>query len=92
MGEFTREGMSMARPLLDLQIHQMVRPRQRSGFALLDRELVVALAKKGSKIAHELGKANHWTSEQAKVVGKRGNETQAKQRALNKAATKRKAK
>ena len=42
------------------------------GFASMDRLRQREIASKGGKAAHEKGTAHEWTSEEARVAGRRG--------------------
>ena len=42
------------------------------GFALLDRTRLRQIASRGGKAAHAKGVAHQWTSEQARVAGRKG--------------------
>ncbi len=54
------------------------RPR---GFAAMDPKLVSELAKRGGKAAHRAGTAHQFTSEEARVAGRKGGQaTHAKRR------------
>ena|GEM_PF-765073 len=56
------------------------RPR---GFAAMDRKLVSEIARKGGKAAHSAGTAHEFTSEEARVAGRKGGRaTHAKRRKL----------
>ncbi|MCL2450441.1 MAG: KGG domain-containing protein [Polyangiaceae bacterium] len=58
----------------------MKRPR---GFAAMDRKLVSEIARKGGKAAHSAGTAHEFTSEEARVAGRKGGRaTHAKRRKL----------
>ncbi len=48
------------------------RKKRRCGFASMDRERVRAIASMGGKAAHATGKAHEFTSDEAKVAGKKG--------------------
>jgi general stress protein YciG len=45
------------------------RPR---GFAAMNKELVIAIARKGGKAAHSAGTAHEFTSDEARVAGRKG--------------------
>ncbi|WP_240488906.1 KGG domain-containing protein [Labilithrix luteola] len=47
------------------------RPRRR-GFAAMDRERVREIASKGGKAAHSAGTAHQFSSEEARVAGRKG--------------------
>jgi general stress protein YciG len=60
--------------------HKPKRPR---GFAAMDRKLVSEIARKGGKAAHSAGTAHEFTSEEARVAGRKGGRaTHAKRRKL----------
>jgi len=46
--------------------------RRKRGFACMDPELVRQLARRGGVAAHKAGKAHQFTSEEAKVAGRKG--------------------
>jgi general stress protein YciG len=48
------------------------RPRKPRGFAAMDRKLVSQIASKGGKAAHKAGTAHEFTSDEARVAGKKG--------------------
>lgn len=54
------------------------------GFAVMDPQRQREIASQGGKVAHELGRAHTWSSEEAKAAGKKGAEArranQAKRR------------
>jgi uncharacterized protein len=57
------------------------RPRKRRGFAAMDPKLVSELATRGGKAAHRAGTAHEFTSEEARVAGRKGGlATHAKRR------------
>lgn len=47
------------------------RPRRR-GFAAMDRERVKEIASKGGKAAHAAGTAHQFTSDEARIAGRKG--------------------
>jgi uncharacterized protein len=56
------------------------RPR---GFAAMDRKLVSEISRKGGKAAHSAGTAHEFTSDEARVAGRKGGRaTHAKRRQL----------
>jgi general stress protein YciG len=58
------------------------RPRKRRGFAAMDPRLVSELATRGGKAAHRAGTAHEFTSEEARIAGRKGGlATHAKRRA-----------
>ena len=61
------------------------RPR---GFAAMDRKQVSEIARKGGKAAHSAGTAHEFTSEEARVAGRKGGRaTHAKRRKVTEDAT-----
>ncbi|MBS2011321.1 MAG: hypothetical protein JST00_00300 [Deltaproteobacteria bacterium] len=48
------------------------RPRRRRGFAAMDRERVREIASKGGKAAHSAGTAHQFSSDEARVAGRKG--------------------
>jgi general stress protein YciG len=57
-------------------------PAKRRGFAAMDPKLVSELATKGGKAAHAAGTAHEFTSEEARVAGRKGGmATHARRRA-----------
>ncbi|MGH7272220.1 MAG: KGG domain-containing protein [Polyangiaceae bacterium] len=57
------------------------RPKRPRGFAAMDRTLVSEIARKGGKAAHSAGTAHEFTSEEARVAGRKGGRaTHAKRR------------
>jgi general stress protein YciG len=58
------------------------KPRKPRGFAAMDPKLVSELAKRGGKAAHRAGTAHQFTSDEARVAGRKGGmATHAKRRA-----------
>ncbi len=56
-------------------------PRKPRGFAAMNRALVSEIARKGGKAAHSAGTAHEFTSEEARVAGRKGGRaTHAKRR------------
>jgi uncharacterized protein len=61
--------------------------RRRRGFATMNPDLVRQIARKGGKAAHASGTAHEFTSDEARVAGRRGGyASQAKRRKLLEAA------
>jgi general stress protein YciG len=57
------------------------RPKLRRGFAAMDRKVVSEIARKGGKAAHSAGSAHQFTSDEARVAGRKGGlTTHAKRR------------
>jgi len=57
------------------------KPRRPRGFAAMDRKLVSEIARKGGKAAHSAGTAHEFTTEEARVAGRKGGQaTHAKRR------------
>jgi general stress protein YciG len=48
------------------------KPRRPRGFAAMDRTLVSEIARKGGKAAHSAGTAHEFTSDEARVAGRKG--------------------
>ncbi|HXX66769.1 MAG TPA: KGG domain-containing protein [Polyangiaceae bacterium] len=48
------------------------RPRRPRGFAAIDRKLLGEIARKGGRAAHSAGTAHEFTSEEARVAGRKG--------------------
>lgn len=48
------------------------KPKQLKGFATMSTEKKRAVAAKGGRTAHRLGRAHRWTSEEAQEAGRRG--------------------
>jgi general stress protein YciG len=60
------------------------RARKPRGFAAMDPKLVSELAKRGGKAAHRAGTAHQFTSDEARVAGRKGGmATHAKRRVSN---------
>jgi len=51
------------------------------GFAAMDRKLVSEIAKKGGQAAHKAGTAHEFTSEEARIAGRKGGQTTHQRRA-----------
>ena len=47
-------------------------PKLRRGFAAMDRKAVSEIARKGGRAAHSSGRAHQFTSEEARVAGRKG--------------------
>jgi general stress protein YciG len=57
------------------------KPRKARGFAAMDPRLVSELAKRGGKAAHRAGTAHQFTSDEARLAGRKGGmATHAKRR------------
>jgi len=50
----------------------IVKPRKPRGFAAMDRAKVSEIASKGGKAAHAAGTAHQFSSDEARVAGKKG--------------------
>jgi uncharacterized protein len=58
-----------------------LKPKRPRGFAAMERRLVSEIARKGGKAAHSAGTAHEFTSEEARVAGRKGGRaTHAKRR------------
>ena len=51
-----------------------VAPKRERGFAAMDPELQRAIASKGGRAAHQKGTAHEFTSEEARIAGRKGGE------------------
>lgn len=49
-----------------------ITPKQRRGFAVVDKEKMRQIASRGGKTAHAIGLAHKFTSEKAREAGKKG--------------------
>ena len=56
------------------------KPKQLRGFALLPPEKMSEIARQGGQTAHRNGTANRWTSETARLAGKSGGSSTARDR------------
>jgi general stress protein YciG len=57
------------------------KPRKSRGFAAMDPKLVSELAKRGGRAAHRAGTAHQFTSDEARIAGRKGGmATHAKRR------------
>ena len=57
-------------------------PRRRRGFAAMDPKLVSELATRGGRAAHRAGTAHEFSSEEARIAGRKGGmATHARRRA-----------
>src|ERR1700733_14882894 len=52
--------------------HEETRPKRRRGFAAMDHALVREIARKGGRAAHSAGTAHEFSSEEARVAGRKG--------------------
>ena len=50
------------------------------GFSSMDKDKQRDIASKGGRVAHELGVAHEWTSEEARKAGRRGGQVAAANR------------
>jgi general stress protein YciG len=63
------------------QVVEAEKPKRPRGFAAMDRKLVSEIARKGGKAAHSAGTAHEFTSEEARIAGRKGGRaTHAKRR------------
>jgi general stress protein YciG len=67
----TPEGESAERQA-EASPGDVTRPHKPRGFAAIDRNLVKEIARKGGKAAHAAGTAHEFTSEEARVAGRKG--------------------
>jgi len=69
-------------PVPESKAEPGAKPRRPRGFAAMDRKLVSEIARKGGKAAHSAGTAHEFTTEEARVAGRKGGRaTHAKRRA-----------
>ena len=61
------------------------KPKGKQGFAAMDREKVREIAAKGGRVAHAMGVAHEFTSEEARVHGRKGGQKTARDKAHMKA-------
>ena len=54
--------------------------KQQRGFAVMDRAKQREIASQGGRVAHELGKAHKFTSEEAREAGRKGGEVVSRNR------------
>lgn len=54
-------------------------PKKRRGFAAMSIEQRTELASRGGKAAHALGKGHTWTTDEAKIAGRKGGLAKRKQ-------------
>jgi uncharacterized protein len=74
-----REELTPDRP--PQQVVEGEKPKRPRGFAAMDRKLVSEIARKGGKAAHSAGTAHEFTSEEARIAGRKGGRaTHAKRR------------
>src|SRR4051794_39726164 len=74
-------------PLQEPTLSTEEKPRRRRGFAAMDPKLVSELATRGGKAAHRAGTAHEFSSEEARIAGRKGGmATHAKRRAKAAAA------
>jgi general stress protein YciG len=62
-------------PVESASVESDVKPataKRRRGFAAMDPKLVVELATRGGKAAHRAGTAHEFTSEEARIAGRKG--------------------
>ena len=52
--------------------HEETRAKRQRGFAVMDHALVREIARKGGRAAHSAGTAHEFTSEEARVAGRKG--------------------
>lgn len=49
-----------------------MKQKQKKGFALMDKDRIREIASSGGKAAHAKGTAHRWTSDEAKIAGRKG--------------------
>jgi general stress protein YciG len=78
--EAPQQHLTPDRPPQPVEGSEGKRKRPR-GFAAMDRTIVSEIARKGGKAAHSAGTAHEFTSEEARVAGRKGGRaTHAKRR------------
>jgi uncharacterized protein len=60
------------RKIMQQSNEQSPKPKSRRGFAAMSPEKRAEIASKGGKAAHAVGKAHEFTSDEARVAGKKG--------------------
>ena len=64
--------MTTNEPQYPIEAESQQKPKPRRGFALLTPEKRSEIARQGGKTAHQNWTANRWTSESARLAGKTG--------------------
>ena len=79
--ESTSQELTPDQPPRPVEGAEEPKPKRARGFAAMDRKLVSEIARKGGKAAHSAGTAHEFTSEEARVAGRKGGRaTHAKRR------------
>lgn len=52
------------------------------GFAVMDKAAIARIASLGGKSAHAQGKAHRWTSEEARLAGRKGGAASKRRKAV----------
>jgi general stress protein YciG len=60
-----------------------VPPKQKRGFAVMDRSRVSEISRKGGKAAHAAGTAHEFTQDEAREAGRKGGTVAAARRKVN---------
>jgi uncharacterized protein len=55
--------------------------RSKRGFSTMDPRMLRELARKGGRAAHKLGRAHEFSSEEARIAGRKGGEAVSRDRA-----------
>jgi len=77
----TQNGSTQSAAAVESSTAPVEKPRKSRGFAAMDPKLVSELAKRGGKAAHRAGTAHQFTSDEARVAGRKGGmATHAKRR------------
>jgi general stress protein YciG len=65
-------GLTPDRPPVRTGGHDETAPKSPRGFANMDQRLVREIARKGGRAAHAAGTAHEFTSEEARIAGRKG--------------------
>ena len=73
-------GLAPDGPPATMDAGDQVRPKRPRGFARLDRRLLIEISRRGGKAAHQAGTAHEFTSEEARIAGRKGGHASHEQR------------
>lgn len=77
------EGVTSSTAARPAEVEPPAKPKRPRGFAAMDRKLVSEIARKGGKAAHSAGTAHEFTTDEARLAGRKGGRaTHAKRREL----------